>query len=61
MVDFGDSSPFDQQPISGGSDRPVTLVAKKAGCFKYSVGACTPGTVYGMCGNSDYELIVKAK
>ena len=61
MVDFGDSSPFDEGTISGGSDRPVTLVAKKTGCFKYSVGACTPGSVYGMCGNSDYELIVKAK
>ena len=61
MVDFGDNSPFDQKTISGGSDRPVTLVIKKAGCFKYSVGACTPGSVYGMCGNSDYELIVKAK
>jgi len=61
MVDFGDSSPFDEGTISGGSDRPVTLVVKKAGCFKYSVGACTPGSVYGMCGNSDYELIVKAK
>ena len=61
MVDFGGNSPFDQKTISGGSDRPVTLVVKKAGCFKYSVGACTPGSVYGMCGNSDYELIVKAK
>ena len=61
MVDFGDNSPFDQETISGGSDRPVTLVAKKAGCFKYSVGACTPGAIYGMCGNSAYELIVRAK
>jgi hypothetical protein len=61
MVDFGDSSPFEPSgPISGGSDRPVTVVAKKAGCFKYSVGACTPGSAYGMCGNSDLELIVKS-
>jgi len=59
MVDFGDSSPFDPAgTIMGGSDRPITVVAKKAGCFKYSLGACTPGTIYGMCGNSDLELIV---
>jgi hypothetical protein len=37
----------------GGSDRPITVVARKSGCYKYSVGACTPGTIYGMCGNSD--------
>lgn len=59
MVDFGGSLPFDPAgTISGGSDRPITVVAKKAGCFKYTVGACTPGTIYGMCGNSDFELIV---
>jgi hypothetical protein len=59
MVDFGGSSPFEPSgPIMGGSDRPITVVAKKAGCFKYTLGACTPGTIYGMCGNSDLELIV---
>jgi hypothetical protein len=59
MADFSSSSPFDPSgTISGGSDRPVTVVAKSAGCFKYTVGACTPGTIYGMCGNSDFELIV---
>lgn len=59
MVDFGDSSPFDPSgTIMGGSDRPITVVAKRAGCFRYTVGACTPGTIYGMCGNSDLELIV---
>lgn len=59
MVDFGDSSPFDPPgTIMGGSDRPVTVVAKKAGCFKYTLGACTPGTIYGMCGNSDLDLII---
>ena len=61
MVDFGDSSPFDPSgTIMGGSDRPITVVAKKAGCYKYTVGACTPGTIYGMCGNSDLELIVSS-
>jgi len=59
MVDFSESSPFDPPgTIMGGSDRPVTVVAKKAGCYKYTVGACTPGSIYGMCGNSDLELIV---
>jgi plastocyanin len=59
MVDFAASSPFDPSgTISGGSDRPITVTARKAGCFKYSLGACTPGTIYGMCGNSDFELIV---
>jgi hypothetical protein len=59
MVDFGDASPFDPPgTIMGGSDRPVTVVARRAGCFRYSVGACTPGSIYGMCGNSDFDLIV---
>lgn len=59
MVDFGESSPFDPAgTISGGTDRPITVVTKKPGCFKYSVGACTPGSIYGMCGNSDFDLIV---
>lgn len=59
VVDFGASSPFDPSgTIIGGSDRPITVATKKAGCFKYAVGACTPGTIYGMCGNSDLELIV---
>jgi plastocyanin len=59
MVDFGGSSPFDPSgTIMGGSDRPVTVLAKAAGCYKYTVGACNPGSVYGMCGNSDFDLIV---
>ncbi len=59
MVDFNGNSPFEPSgTIMGGSDRPVTVVAKKVGCFKYSVGACNPGSIYGMCGNSDFELIV---
>lgn len=62
VVDFGDSSPFDPSgTIMGGSDRPVTVVAKKAGCYRYTVGACTPGTIYGMCGNSDLDLIVTSR
>jgi hypothetical protein len=59
MVDFGAASPFGSpEMISGGADRPVTVATKNVGCFRYSVSACTPGSVYGMCGNSDFELIV---
>jgi hypothetical protein len=59
MIDFGGSSPFDPPgTIMGGSDRPVTVLTKTAGCYKYSVGACNPGSTYGMCGNSDFDLIV---
>ena len=61
MVDFGGSSPFEPSgTIMGGSDRPVTVLAKTAGCYKYSVGASNPGSIYGMCGNSDSDLIVTA-
>jgi hypothetical protein len=59
VVDFGPSSPFDQgATIIGGSDRSVSTVAKKEGCFKYSAGACVSGAIYGMCGDSNTELIV---
>ncbi|MBV8866693.1 MAG: hypothetical protein JO210_14970 [Acidobacteriaceae bacterium] len=59
ILDFGPSSPFDKPgAIIGGSDRTVSVVAKKSGCFKYSTGACTPGTIYGMCGSAESELII---
>ncbi len=40
VLDFGASSPFDTPDgaIMGGSDRSVSVVAKRPGCFKYSVG-----------------------
>jgi hypothetical protein len=61
MIDFGATSPFEPGgTIMGGSDRPVTVVTKTAGCYKYSVGACNPGSIYGMCGNSDFDMIVTA-
>ncbi len=47
-------------PPSIPSDRPITVTAKHPGCYTYSVGACTPGTVYGMCGNTDTQLIISA-
>jgi hypothetical protein len=60
VLDFGPSSPFDvpDGTIIGGSDRPISVVAKKLGCYKYSVGACISGTIYGMCGSSNAELVV---
>jgi hypothetical protein len=59
VIDFGSVDPFDHEgAIIGGSDRPITVTAKHPGCYTYSVGACTPGTVYGMCGNTNTQLII---
>jgi len=59
VIDPGSSSPFDPTgAIRGGSAHPVSVVAKRAGCFKYSVSACHPGEVYGMCGTANPVLIV---
>jgi len=58
VLDFGASSPFGQGTIIGGSDRPVTAVANKPGCFKFSTGACVSGAIYGMCGETSTEIIV---
>ena len=62
VLDFGNSNPFDHQgAIMGGADRPITLTAKLPGCYTYSVGACTAGTVYGMCGDDVAQLIISEK
>lgn len=60
VLDFGPSSPFDtpEGAIMGGSDRAVSVVAKRPGCFKYSIGACIAGAIYGMCDSKNAELIV---
>jgi plastocyanin len=61
VIDFGSENPFDHDgSIIGGSDRSITVTAKHPGCYTYSVGACTPGTIYGMCGNADTQLIISA-
>ncbi len=61
VVDFGNANPFDHDgSVIGGADRPITVTAKHPGCYTYSVGACTPGTIYGMCGNTDTQLIISA-
>jgi hypothetical protein len=59
VVDLGTSSPFDPAgAIIGGSDRSVSVVAKRKGCVKYSAGACRSGAIYGMCDTANAELIV---
>ena len=59
VVDFGPASPFDPNgAIIGGTERSITVVAKRPGCYKYSAGACMSGAIYGMCGEANVELIV---
>jgi plastocyanin len=59
VIDFGKDNPFDHEgSIIGGADRPITVTAKHPGCYNYSVGACTSGTVSGMCGNATTQLII---
>ena len=61
VIDFGSKDPFDHPgAIIGGADRPITVTAKHPGCYTYSIGACTPGTIYGMCGNANTQLIISA-
>jgi hypothetical protein len=61
VIDFGKDNPFDHEgSIIGGADRPITVTAKHPGCYTYSIGACTPGTVSGMCGNATTQLIISA-
>jgi len=60
LIDLGPSSPFEPSgPITGGSDRSVSVVAKNPGCYKYSAGACLSGEIYGMCGTGNAEIIVR--
>ena len=59
VIDFGATSPFDPPGAAlGGSDRSVTVVAKRPGCFKYSAGACVSGAAYGMCDSVEGDVIV---
>lgn len=58
IVDMGPASPFNLEDIIGGSDKSVTVTAKTLGCYRYSVGACISGEIYGMCGNSSAQIIV---
>ncbi len=58
VVDMGPNSPFAEEDIIGGSNRSVTVVAKNPGCYRYTAGACLSGAIYGMCGNSNAEMVV---
>jgi plastocyanin len=58
VVDMGPASPFNLTDIIGGSDRSVTVVAKTPGCYRYSVGACISGEIYGMCGNNNAQIVI---
>jgi hypothetical protein len=59
VIDFGTSSPFDPpDAITGGSDRAVSVVATKPGCYRYSIGACVSGATFGMCDSKMAELVV---
>lgn len=59
VVDFGPDSPFDPAgAIIGGSERAVSTMVKKKGCYKYSAGACVSGAIYGMCGSVETKLVI---
>jgi plastocyanin len=58
VIDMGPTSPFAVDDIIGGSDRSVTVVAKTPGCYKFSVGACISGEIYGMCGNGTSQIVI---
>jgi plastocyanin len=59
VVDFGSSAPFgSDDAIMGGAKRPISVTATKAGCYKYSAGACISGEIQGMCGSSSAEAII---
>lgn len=59
VVDLGPGAAFDPSgAILGGSDRTVSVKAKTPGCYRYSVGACISGSIYGMCGQANAEVVV---
>jgi plastocyanin len=60
VVDFGPNSPFAQEAIIGGSEKQVSVVATKPGCYKFSAGACVTGAIYGMCAEKSNEVVVTA-
>ncbi len=59
VIDFGSSSPFgSDDAIMGGAKHPISVTAGKAGCYKYSAGACVSGEIQGMCGSGAAEVII---
>jgi len=58
-VSFGADSPFEpDDPIMGGGKKRVTTKTSTPGCYKFDVGAFRSGTVYGMSGGSNPELVI---
>ena len=51
----------DSVPVFEFGERWLTVTAKQPDCYTYSVGACTAGTVYGMCGKDVTQLIISEK
>jgi hypothetical protein len=61
-VDFGQAVPFEPAAaIIGGTDRTVSVVAKKPGCYKFTAGACNTEAIYGMCAEGSSDLIISDK
>lgn len=59
MVSFGPDSPFDpDDPIRGGTKKPITRKAVTPGCYTYDAGASISGTIYGMSGGSRREMVI---
>jgi len=59
VIDFGPSSPFgSDDAIIGGGQRPSSVTPTKAGCYKFTAGACISGEIQGMCGSGTAEAII---
>lgn len=59
ILEFGENTPFESKTtITGGSKSPVSVVAKRPGCFRFSVSACREAAVSGMCESGSAELVV---
>jgi len=59
LVSFGTDSPFEPDgPIMGGGKKQVTTKAVTPGCYKYDAGAFRSGTVKGMSGGSNPEVVI---
>ena len=48
----------DQRNDFSVGDRSVSVVARRAGCFRYSAGVCVAGAIYRMWNSVDTELVV---
>jgi plastocyanin len=59
LVDPGATTPFDPPgTITGGSEKSVSVVAKKPGCFTYHFQASNSKAIYGMSKATTGQLIV---